>query len=87
MLRIARIAVNLPVHRARTTVDASAYYYQPGKSFRSYAAEQIACQVESGVTGIVASLSVPPHIPYPPNDISLSVPRWEVKGPGVVTTC
>src|SRR5688572_32588296 len=28
--RIARIAVNLPVHRARTTVDASAYYVTPG---------------------------------------------------------
>ena len=28
--RIARIAVNLPAHRARTTVDASAYYVTPG---------------------------------------------------------
>ena len=28
--RIARIAANLPAHRARTTVDASAYYVTPG---------------------------------------------------------
>jgi dihydroorotase len=28
--RIARIAVNLPAHRARTTVDVSAYYVTPG---------------------------------------------------------
>lgn len=72
---------------SRFGVDASAYYYRPGKSFRGYAAEQIACQVESGVASIVGSLSVPPHVPYPPNDISLSVPRWEVRGPGVVTSC
>jgi hypothetical protein len=72
---------------SRFGVDASAYYYRPGKSFRSYGAEQIACQVEGGVTTIVGGLAAPPHVPYGPNDISLAVPRWEVRGPGVVTSC
>jgi hypothetical protein len=29
---------------SRFGVDASAYHYRPGKSFRAYGAEQIACQ-------------------------------------------
>ena len=72
---------------SRFGIDASAYYYRPGKSFGSYAAEQIACQVESGVPSAVASLSARPHLPFLPNELSLSVPRWEVRGPGVTTTC
>jgi hypothetical protein len=73
---------------SRFGIDASAYYYAPGKHFSLYAAEQIACQVESGIPSIVSSLaSFPPHVPSPFNDVSLSLPRWEVRGSGIVTTC
>jgi hypothetical protein len=68
--------------------DASAYYYKPGLNFARYGAEQIACQVEKGVPAILAVVrSVPPMIPHPLNELSLAVPHWEVRGPGVETTC
>jgi hypothetical protein len=69
-------------------VDASAYYYKPGKSFALYAAEQIACQVEGGVPSILGVIrSLPAGIVHPLNELSLSLPRWEARGPGVVTSC
>jgi hypothetical protein len=69
-------------------VDASAYYYRPGKRFGSYGAEQIACQVEGGVASIVAEVAgTPPMVPNLSNELSLSVAHWETNGPGVVTTC
>jgi hypothetical protein len=68
--------------------DASAYYYKPGKRFGAYGAEQIACQAESGVVAVTGALrSIPMNVPYPPNDLGLALPHWEVSGPGVVTTC
>ena len=38
--------------------DVSAYAYVPGKSFREYAAEQIAQQVEDAYTGTVGPTPV-----------------------------
>jgi hypothetical protein len=69
-------------------VDASAYYYRPGKRFASYGAEQIACQVEGGAASIVAEVaSTSPMMPSLSNELSLSIAHWEARGPGVVTTC
>jgi hypothetical protein len=68
--------------------DASAYYFLPGRSFGLYGAEQIACQVEKGVSAIVSSVrSLPPFVPHPGNVLGLSVPHWETSGPGVDTSC
>jgi len=68
--------------------DASAYYFKPGRAFGLYGAEQIACQVEKGVASIVGVVKLfPPFIPQPLNELSLSVPHWEVRGPGVDTSC
>jgi peptidoglycan hydrolase-like protein with peptidoglycan-binding domain len=69
-------------------IDASAYYFKPGRSFALYGAEQIACQVEKGVAAIVSSVkSLPPFIPHPGNVAGLAAPHWEVAGPGIDTSC
>lgn len=73
---------------SRLGVDASSYYYEPGRNFALYGAEQIACQVESGVPSILSVIrSLPPHVPHPLNELSLAVPRWEARAPGIVTSC
>ena len=66
---------------------ASAYCYVPGKPFSQYGAEQIAQQVENGVSAIISHISsVSAGAIDAANIASLSVPRWETRGsPGV--TC
>lgn len=66
---------------------ASAYCYVPGKPFGQYGAEQIARQVENGVSTIISHMSsVSAGAVDVDNVASLSVPRWEKRGsPGV--TC
>ncbi|EFH84857.1 DUF4157 domain-containing protein [Ktedonobacter racemifer] len=66
---------------------ASAYCYVPGKPFGQYGAEQIAQQVENGVSAIISHISsVPAGTVDAENVASLSVPHWEKRGsPGV--TC
>ena len=73
---------------------ADAYYYVPRSPFPTYAAEQIAQQVEDvyrhktvapvGIVSYIASLK--PYEPSPPNEASLSVPRVERDStPGCIT--
>jgi hypothetical protein len=57
----------------------SAYKYKPGKWFGDYAAEQIAEQVQDGVSEIVNVVrNTPPAFPLWDNIVSLAVPRYEV---------
>lgn len=65
----------------------SAYCYVPGKPFGQYGAEQIAQQVENGVSAIISHISsVSAGAVDADNVASLKLPRWEKRGnPGV--TC
>ncbi len=66
---------------------ASAYCYVPGKPFGQYGAEQIAQQVENGVSAIISHISSASAGAVDADNVaSLSLPRWEKRGsPGV--TC
>lgn len=69
-------------------VKASAYAYKPGKPFGAYGAEQIADQVECGVTAIVKHVnSVSPQAVDQENKQSLARPRYEISGGSGIVRC
>lgn len=85
--RLDRATTNSPVLRAGERGDA-VIRLQLALVFGLYAAEQIACQVESGVPSVVSTVNVAvPHVSHPLNELSLALPRWEVRGAGVTTSC
>jgi hypothetical protein len=87
-------AENLKSKLLRLGWTADAYYYVPGGPFATYAAEQIAEQVEDTFTGktrLAASVtshvsSLKPYDASKPNESSLAVARVDRDStPGVVT--
>jgi hypothetical protein len=70
---------------AAAAAGGSAYCYVPGKSFGSYAAEQVAQSAENGEAPIISHMAgVSAGAIDFQNILSLSVPRWETPAaPGV----
>jgi peptidoglycan hydrolase-like protein with peptidoglycan-binding domain len=75
----AQYMVNAVASQALAAVlGQDAYKYTPGKAFGLYAAEQIAQQVEDGVTAVISHVkSAVMGLPDAGNIVSLSVPRCE----------
>ncbi len=84
--RTAFMTNSVESQAAASLAGGTSYCYIPGKSFDSYAAEQIARQVEKNEAPIVAHVSsVSAGAVDPENVKSLKIPRWETPGkPGVL---